>query len=709
MGKLKELKFPTIQLDERNDNRRIHFDYVDDLYAKKHYGEYIIVKHSEAENISTSRVYLSNDAQVEYYLGRKKRGDKLFNCVPAVGKVNLFDLFPQYKTFIKSTISYIIQDRQHSSTVMHYLIGFNIFLSALKSHDIVINEFKEITNEHHALTYNYIKVTEGTNNYTMRNVRSFFGVVELNLEHFITTRIPRLGIDNSILALSSTVSFQISYFSEVEISKIIKRVNEYKEWMKEYENIELFSLKNLAKTYYESQGSTEKRPFGVTVNSICIDLHGINLKYWIRRSRREYVYKNLYQKKMHEEMLEYCKDGTNIDVVDEKMYAFWHKEIYPDWPFTRTLAKKFDSSQIKYFRYRYAEKLGIDLNNFDSRIYPSGAEIYPLILLLLIWEGMNTEVLKNWRVKKNKKGEFKIGNETSIGLLIESTKARSNSIQANVLSNSSNFKKYIDFYLKWLTPIYENSGKDNFFQYIYLKDKEEPLRIWKSSAFFNNLKHSKDSLFAKYEILETSGTKVQYIDHRRIRPYTNYRDAMADYSEFKRQMKKGHENIDTLKHYENSKEWIGDKKHRIARTQNLIVKILRDDEDKYEEKIQNLFNGPLADCEDPKKPDHPDALTLKKNEICSDWFKCLTMCGKANVVPKVHGPVIYAWILYMEEEYENYFSYADWEKEYSMDYMAAVNTFGGFTFHEKNYSEENAYKHEEFVKRKFKRKMKIRA
>lgn len=706
MGSKKVLKIPKYNINEENGVESFsHMDYVDNLLAKEHFGTYLIVKTTDADTWG-NRVYLLLNNQKEYYYERKKRGDKLFNKSPKISKNNLLDLYPSYNDFIKDTVSNIIPTIDGVDTVIQLLYGMGIFISVIDNYGLNLKSFQEINNEHHTLVYNYLKVSKDIHKSDMRYIRGFFGAVASRLEHFRTTKIAR-SVGNANIsrpAISTTLAYSISYYSEKELDLIITGVEEYKDWMKEFNKIELFSLKNLAKTYYESQ-TKSKMSFGITINSICISLYKIDLKFWYVRSRKKNLYKNEELKKHHMEMIEYSKDGINIDIVDEKMYAFWHKEIYPNWPYEQEINPKLNTAKVKYFRYTYADKLNINISRFDAKIYPSSGELYPLILLLLIWEGSNIEVLQNWKVKKDSTGKYNVGNETSLGLYIVSEKKRSNKLQEIMLESSSKIKKYVEFYLDWMTPLYTYYNKDRFFQYIYKKDKNSPLREWRNGSYFANMKHSKDSLFYKYEIFDKNDNRIMFIDHTHIRPYVNYARALHGYNNFLRQMSLGHKNIDTQKHYMNSTEWEGDKQYKIAKTQNTIVRIIRGKTEKSDHDAAALFAGPFADCSDNKNPTFPNAPKLKSDEVCSDWFKCLSLCSKSRVIPFMHGPRIFSWKSYMEKKLEKYPIYADWEKEYSREYEAIISVINGFTEDEKKYSQENEYKYYGLAKYDF---MKIR-
>lgn len=172
---------------------------------------------------------------------------------------------------------------------------------------------------------------------------------------------------------------------------------------------------------------------------------------------------------------------------------------------------------------------------------------------------------------------------------------------------------------------------------------------------------------------------------------------MHGLTEYERQLKKGHKYINTQTSYENCTEFKEGKLHKITKTQHKLVgifsgKIMIDDDPKM-----YIFHGPLANCQDPKQPTFFNAPS-QNDEICSDWFKCLTRCNQSCVIPKIHGPVIFAWIQYMKEE-KKFSCEADWEKEYLVDYQAALNTTENFTTIEKEYALQEMVHYSMFVRK----------
>ena len=108
--------------------------------------------------------------------------------------------------------------------------------------------------------------------------------------------------------------------------------------------------------------------------------------------------------------------------------------------------------------------------------------------------------------------------------------------------------------------------------------------------------------------------------------------------------------------------------------------------------------GLLSDCSDNKNPTYM-GHNLKQGYICLDWKKCLTMCDKCVVIPKIHGPAIYAWREYLLEIKNDYQEYFD-KEGFNYDLQAADETFSLFTNEELKYSKDNKYKYVDLVRMK---------
>ena len=373
--------------------------------------------------------------------------------------------------------------------------------------------------------------------------------------------------------------------------------------------------------------------------------------------------------------------------------------------------EELKNSYTKYIVKHERESFMIPYRNSWTQ-RPHSHDIYPLVLLLLIKHGINIEVLRSWKIKKYD-GKYVLGDSLNLFTVIDGIKSRSNNVITTVIKNDSLEKKYIDLYLNIMNAkkLYEKYNGKYFFQYFGNGVLQDGL----TKMFLQNIGLSPSSyaFYNKYEILDLDGNRIKKFNHKRLRVSHNYQQFLKGKTEYERQLKKNHKDGQTtLQHYENSAEWKGLKKHKIATTQNILVgifkgKIIRSENYKTIKALK-LFNGALADCKNNKNPTFNNAPKLKENQVCSDWTKCLTQCEQSCVIPKIHGEVIYAWIKYLEEMKEEFISIKDWEKEYLIDYNSAINTISHFTDEEKRYSEENAYKHREFVKLRFNRIIKVK-
>lgn len=700
---MKKLKINYINDDFISD--KIHLDRSDVVLSKEHLNFYLIVKIHQSSMRKSSRLYLSHKHQNEYYRKKFELGNPTYNKKFEVSKLHLFDLYPKYINFIKLIIIEIFTEHIEIGRASEILHGIGLFIDTLKEECLNFKSATEIKVYHQQIAYkNHSKKIYKS------KLSTFFHAIKTNFPTYSAIK-TFYKKRKKIKALPSSTVYQIDYFTRYEIEDIIKRKNEYDKWIEEFKTIKnFFSLENLAKTYYHRcEYFKNEKIFTSKLNSLCIVLHNTNLKCWYRIRDGEYKYKTEKDRLDHLKLLKLSKKGINIDIVNEKMFAFWHKAILPNWPFDKKINKKFTSIYPKsdYLRRIATYRLKLNLKEFDARIFPSLHQIYPLILFLLIREGLNAEVLRNFCIRKNSSEHNYelVAEETKLALIINSNKNRSNSNIDVVISPQSEQKKFIDFFLKWLSKTYDNSKSKSFFQYISI-DTTNIIQTWNNVGLFKEIKRSKYTLFYKYEITDLKGLRIYNIDHRRIRPYTNYADYMRGLNEFERQFKKGHKNIDTLLHYENNTEWENERLYKIAKTQNLLIKIFKGSIVR-DHKLFNLFEGPLANCSNPFKPSHPSAQKLSKNEVCTDWTKCLTLCNKSIVIPEIHAEVILAWLKFIEEEKENFLTVKDWENEYLLDEKAAKSVYADFTDDEKKLAEQNAFKYKSFVKQKFKKKIKI--
>lgn len=698
--KLLNLRIDKKVLEELNS---VHFDHKDNLLAKEHHGKYLMTTLSKKSRKRTSRIYLSYKPHKEYFELRKKRGEALQGILARPNNLHLLDRFPQHEQFIHSVITIAIPNVMSEHLTEDFLRGFGICLLIFDYLKINLTYINELTNKiQKKAIENIHKVSKFKNDRNM--LRYFFGTIEIYVDGFIAMDIPNTSnIDQSIEAYASSVIYQMDYYARKELKRLKERHLEYKGWIEELNKKELFTLENLACTYYNP--NQKSRAFQQQINRISKILHNTDLKSWESQKNGQFTYASDEQKQQHHNLLKLSSTGIDIEIINENMFALWMKTIHPNWPFDQTVNKKYKEIYMhdKSFRHANMNKINLDYHEFESRIYPGFHEIYPLILLLLIREGLNSEVLQEWKITKTNEG-YKLGDQSAFATVIDAEKTRANSIITTTISKDSEQTQYIEFYTQWLSDIYDHSNDEYFFQHTSRGSK---ILSWRDGISFEHMNRTEKSFYKKYEIYDLNDKRILRVNHKKIRVSSNYLDYLRGLNEFERQLKKAHKSIDTQKKYENSKEWEDQVMLKISKTQNQFVAFFRGKFLKSTEKIEKLFEGLLADCSNPTSPDYPGHRSLKSNEACTDWFKCLSGCTKANVMKHIHGPAIVAWKLYIEKQEELLFRTEDWEKEYLHEHEAAKSALEGFNENEMQFATENAHLYADIVKIKFAKKVKL--
>ena len=115
--------------------------------------------------------------------------------------------------------------------------------------------------------------------------------------------------------------------------------------------------------------------------------------------------------------------------------------------------------------------------------YPNATTIYPLILFLLIKEGINSECLSNIKVIQHSDKFIIEAIENEYSLVIQTKKYRSNTIIEIFLDKKSLQFKYLEFFLSLLQNTYKKTKNNDFFQY-YQSGSFRQLKI---SKYFNNI------------------------------------------------------------------------------------------------------------------------------------------------------------------------------------------------------------------------------
>ena len=684
-----------------------HLDILDTCMAQEHYGMYLMVKKGQMSNRASLRVYLSYEHHREYYEARARRPEVYqdIGMPPSVFVYHIFTQYPDHVDFLRDVLSHLFPVRERFARTKSILQAMSIYLSIMHSQQIRLKSLMDIRTEHQELVWSQSVSPEKTEILSL-----FFAAVGAASEEFRWKRPPTSGKKKSLAAVDTSVIYQIDYWAKKDIDRIRRRRKEYQGWIAEYEERTLFSLENLSHTYYAFMTSHGDNTAGVIshLRKMAKVLYGVDLRSWEKIRKGEYFYKSSKQRKEHIRLKSLSEKGEDIWITNEKMFAIWLHELSPNFPFSKEIQPKYRRvyTSLRAFISNVGKRVradDADIRNFYSRIFPSLTDMHPLILLLLIRTNLNSEVLRMWKVG-NHDGRYRIGTQTGIGLLIGGVKYRGNTHQDIVLPNSSFEKKAMDFFEEWLQDIFTKSESDLFFQYVHTK-RAKVISQWRSGGFLTKAQESKRSFFVRHDITDDNGDRVTHLDHRRLRTSGNYINYLRGYGEFERQLKLGHQDRGTQKYYTNSEEWINANRHKILRTQENIVRIARGE--KIDTHQGHKFYAILADCADPSTPDYPGAPKLRKDEVCGDYMKCLTMCTKSIVIPKIHGPAIMAWKKHMEAESQTFISRESWEKEYAEDYAAAEKVLAGFEEDELRESEIKAHEYTELVALRFQNKIKV--
>ncbi|RXJ79348.1 hypothetical protein [Arcobacter sp. F2176] len=707
MKKLKKLNHleSNLKVFQSGENLNEKFyDLKDDLLRDKHKGSYVM-SHD-------GRVYISYKEFKEYQEERLNR-KIIYRSFSSIAKESDF-FTTEFSKYKKMLFFYIEKSNptltSKSSTSMD-IKGFQLFLKILKSINIKFEDFNKIDYLLQNKIYDQFYNTKNLFKSNIRNLNRFFNNISKFSDTYLMSSfknnsqhsLPRKGIPSSII-------FQLDYFCEKELNENLEIFKKVVEWKKEYKNFILFSLENLAHTYYKSN---QLNSIKFQVNKISKCLYKIDLKIWKLKKGSKYYYKDIKHEKEHKRLLKLSKKGVDISFKNEKMYYFWHITLFPNFPYDNKLNNKFNliGHKLNSFRELYMKilkrkKLPPNLNKL---FYVSREEIYVLFLFILIREGINPEVLKNWEVKKID-NTYTIGIETPSAYIIRASKIRSNSYYDTLIRKEHSQIKFIKSYLEHMKELYNNSNSSKFFQYYtrsntLIQSNFNPIIQFDKSNWKSPTKSLND-FFTKYEIFDNEGNRINKINFSEIRPYYNYKNYLQGLNEYVRQHLMNHKDKSmTINHYENLTEWKESRNFKVAKIKDEIIGIFKGTISSSP--LDKLFNGLISDCKNPQEPDYSEYINLKEDERCIDWFNCLN-CSQAHIIPKIHGPVIKAWIDYMEEKEIDFIKKSDFEKEFANSLTIAYSVFNGFTNEEQIFAKKESSKYYDVVRCRFYKKVKLK-
>lgn len=688
------------------EENRIHFDSNDKLYADEHYGYYLMCTVPKSSAVKNPRRYIYYKLKNEYYIAKNQLNDIHYKITPIQGKSCILDDRMHHKDLIIEMINLIFIDIKSVKLTESLLIAIGIVIDILEQSGIILNKVTDLRSEYQIIVLEEMNKNSNYKNQDKRDVTRLFNEFSLFIEEFELILPNRIGLmtkRSSFKELSSSMMYQLEYFTLKELSYIKNKVEEYRFYLNDFQKT--LSLKNILFTLFKRRSEnfhTKRTYYTILLQKLLVDFNidaSVVLKD--KPSKNDLIKIN--------DLKELSKGGINLS-KDEKFAVIWVKELFPYYPNNLELDDKYKNI-IKSLAARGSvlTEFGLTVEEIDTYLYPNRIAIYPLYLLLLIRTGLNSETLLSWKVE-NVNSIYRLKSDNlGIMTIVESEKKRSNSSISCVMKYDSEEMKYINFYIDWCKDIYKYSNKDLFFQYFNrVSNKKNKIEIF-HSRILGYIKESPKSFFKKYEIFNEKNEKIDFIDHRLIRKSHNFQEYLKGKQEFERQLSKKHiDNRTTKNHYENNSiEWSESKKHKIAKSQNFLVSIFKGDITRKEHPLTKLFNGSMANCKNNKKPTFSNAPSLKENEYCIDWTKCLTSCEQASVIPKIHGPVIYAWIDFMEKQKDEFINEEHWSKEYLYDYEAAIDTIKYFTKDEKKLCEKEKHKHFEFVRMILKRTIKV--
>lgn len=706
MARIKKITLPNGFANLRGENKvQTHFDYADQLLAKEHYGKYLVVKNAKSDFTIGNRLYLCRDSLKEYlsFIGDKTR---LVKIKDQPSHTQILTSHKEYKNLIIDVLWKVLKADKSRKVAIALVTGFNLVLEMLKINEYIPSVLEEFDAKH----FDIVKQEVSANLYNDSQIKCISRFISAISQHS-EKNLPLLRLGqyrsgfNNNEAISSSIVFQLDFYAQKDIDETVKRATEYNIWMKELEAIELFSLSNLAHTFYgniENLGGDKASSLNSPINRIAQLLHNEDLRCWSYRKRGIIKYENEERKERHRELLEIGKSGININICTEKMLAMWHKTLAPNYPY-EGIAEPFigiwKTGDIYRWLYHQTKKLGTTVSEFESRIFPSSDEIYFFYLFFLIRSGLNQETLKSWKVKIDEFGQYYVGEKSGFGLLFDGEKNRVGKIQSTIFQKSSIEEKNLNFLVKWLEPLYKRSKNVYLFQYIN-KNCIETFFTRRLITNQQDIKFYKKHNVIKETWIEDKCTqeRIRKINHQGIRPAKNFSDYLRGFEAWKRQRNLGHKNAETEhRHYRNSLEWRRMDNLKIAAVQNTIIRYFKGEITSDDDKKLTVFEVPMANCKNPFNPTYEGAPELKEDETCSNWRKCLTGCEQCKVIPRIHGPVIMAWKKCMDGYKKKFLKDEDWMKEFSLDYEAAKSVLKYFKKEDISYCKNEASKYSVFV------------
>ena len=695
---------------------RPHFDIDIKQFNEEHYGLYLIVSNTAKADRERkhNRIYLDLNAQNEFFEWLQTQLESVKSLPTYVRPLDTNILTKHYHhENLIMTIMKTIKRNEKRRYVRDVLYGLNHIIKLFENVKI------EIPRDPHNFTVDvhqeYLKNAILNGRVLISTHKINIGTIWALIKDNFNNNLSQLPITESAQTILNKlvkspneivddqneydkneitleILFQLDYYSQIELESIMKRRKEYLKWIKELEENEengkyFFSRENLLKTFYNHTGK-------VSIRNLYISLYNEDPLLWnpngtgnaqsIKSDGKFYFSEqDLYR---HQELQLIAEDGEDLSIHNEKMFAWWHFKLYPQYPFEKNIAVEYIEVFKDTWRENNAKAAGISLVDFAERITPSIHCIYPLFLRLLIDSDANTDTILNMNNHKLSDENYTVGVSHHNLRMLNSVKLRSNTITPAFISKGTFTDDCINFFTKWLKPVYNKSSSSQFLQYFSVPsnclsnltlDKVKQLSPEYSKKEDNNkLFLNKYNIFRTIEKVKNNEKVVEWIkepvlkiQHSKIRAANVYKNYYVGFGEWKSaHVDKGHQSDNILSSNYQQYSWKANEEHQIATTllhiQNFVEGKIID------QRLETAFKQPHCDCSDNSHPSFEGAPKINPGEVCTSWRNCLTKCEHSKVIPEIHGPTIMAWKLLLEEEKDNFNRIEDWEKEYTYDYQA---------------------------------------
>ncbi len=692
-----------------NEPVRPHFDSVYSHFAEEHYGKYLIVANNKGDKQPHNRFYLCHESMIE--LMGTYTSKKVSKLQLGTAKHHTFTRFSDKKELTWNILSVVTDSSMSRQTAKIIISSLSLLYEIFCHENIEFNDMNELSGSY---IDEIVKHVQGKGTYLKSNLQylaQLLRLIEANIkETFTVPDLRQYGISGSrgvgtIPTLA--IQWQLDIYAEQAIETHIKRVKQYQQWMKELDEIgELFSLKNLAYTFFNNLDIMKSGAgaANIKIRKLAFNLHGIELRCW-----KSHCHMNKYEREREAELRNIGEGGINIAINDERMFAMWHKVILPNYPYENEILSQYAciSENLEFWRANMSTKVGTSRTAFDAMIYPSYDEIYPLYLMVLCRTGINQGVVQDWRILKNENEKYCMGIDSGMGRLVDGDKGRGNTEQTAALDRQ--LRRYVDFFTKWMTPLFDHSQDDHFFQNINIgyRHKNAFYSIIDSYILSSKKNRKQDTFYHTFPIMDEVilpdgkrlEKRVTWIHHDKIRKIKNLSEYLEGKDQYIRKMERGHKNLETEYIYQQSVDFDEVKGHQIAMAQYKAVDVFMGKVDVEANPKLKIFTTPMSNCKNSKNPTYIGVKELHNNDVCTNWSKCLTSCDQSEVIAKTHGPVIVAWRNCMDDMHGLYPTDELWERVFYYDYQAAISTLESFSPDIVKVCEEKASKYADFVRR----------